>query len=165
MAFAFGADVGLVETNSARVLARAITGRPMSAPEAQAAADRIVPRRRGWAWNQAVVDLGATVCLKRSPVCPTCPIRRHCAWAEAGQSQPDPAEGTAGASRTQSTFQGSNRQGRGRLMTALRAGPVDLPDVAVLAGWPAEPERARQAADELVAEGLACRDGERLRLS
>lgn len=165
MAFAFEADVGLVETNCARVLARAVAGHPMNAAQAQTVADQMVPGGQGWAWNQAVVDLGATLCVKRSPDCTRCPISRNCVWARSGRPVPDPANGTAGASRAQSVFQGSHRQGRGRLIAALRAGPVDLPGIPTAAGWPGEPERAHQAAAELVAEGLARRDGDRLRLS
>jgi A/G-specific adenine glycosylase len=165
MTFAFEADVGLVETNSARVLARAVAGHPMSAREAQTVADQMVPIGQGWAWNQAVVDLGATVCVKRCPDCSRCPIAPDCVWARSGRPGPDPAHGTAGASRAQSVFQGSHRQGRGRLIAALRAGPVELPRIPTAAGWPGEPERAHRAAAELVAEGLARRDGERLTLS
>jgi A/G-specific adenine glycosylase len=164
MTFAFEADVGLVETNSARILARAVAGRPLAAPEAQATADRMVPNDNSWAWNQAVVDLGATVCTRRAPSCDRCPVKPHCTWAKAGRAGPDPAEGTAGASRPQSTFAGSDRQGRGRLVSALRAGPVDLDHVAAAAGWPTQPERAGRAVDQLVGEGLARRDGTTLRL-
>jgi A/G-specific adenine glycosylase len=163
-AFAFEADVGLVETNSARVLARAVAGRSMTAKEAQTVADRMVPAGKGWAWNQAVVDLGATLCVKRHPLCRTCPIAHRCAWASAGRPGPDPAQGTAGAGQPQSAFDGSNRQGRGRLITALRAGPINVADVPVVSGWPGQPDRARRAANELVAEGLARRDRGWLRL-
>ncbi len=39
-----------------------------------------------------------------------------------------------------------------------------LRDIAAIAGWPAEPERARRAVDQLLAEGLALVDGSALRL-
>ena len=155
LAFAFEADVGLVETNSARVLARAVVGRPLSGSEAQATADELVPRGRGWAWNSAVTDLGATVCTKRAPACSACPVVAWCAWARAGHPGADPAEGTAGAARRQSAFSGSDRQGRGRLLDALRWGPVPLDEVARAAGWPEQRERARRMAATLVADGLA----------
>src|SRR5438067_5702914 len=50
LAFAFGRDVGLVESNTARVLART-SGRPLTGREAQALADDLVPAGHGWAWN------------------------------------------------------------------------------------------------------------------
>jgi A/G-specific adenine glycosylase len=152
LAFAFEADVGVVEVNSARVLARAAAGRPLGAAEAQALADALVPSGQGWAWNQAMLDLGATVCTKTSPGCASCPVRPCCAWAGSG---PDPAVGSAGCGSRQSTFAGSDRQGRGRVVDALRRGPVALAALAEVAGWPGEPERARRVAAGLVADGLA----------
>ncbi len=155
LAFAFEADVGVVEVNSARVLARAVAGRPISAAHAQDLADRLVPAGGGWAWNQAMLDLGATVCTRSAPACDRCPLRELCAWTTAGKPEPDPSVGSAGYGRAQSTFPGSDRQGRGRLVGALRRAPVALVDVAWAAGWPSEPERARRVADELVTDGLA----------
>jgi A/G-specific adenine glycosylase len=155
LAFAFEVDVGVVEVNSARVLARAAAGHPLSVAEAQALADRLVPRGQGWAWNQAMLDLGATVCIKTAPRCGTCPLQACCAWAAAGAAAPDPAVGSAGAGTSQSTFAGSDRQGRGRLVAALRAGPVAPADVAAVVGWPDQPERAARMAAGVVADGLA----------
>jgi len=154
-AFAFGVDVGLVETNGARLLARAVAGTPLTAAEAQTRADALVPPGRGWEWNQAVMDLGSMVCRRRAPGCADCPVAGSCAWNRAGRPSPDPAEGSAGVGTRQSAFSGSDRQGRGRLVAALRLGPVGLDEVAAVAGWPEEPDRARRMADALVAEGLA----------
>ncbi len=154
-AFAFGLDVGLVETNSARLLARGVAGQRMTAAEAQACADRSVPSGLGWAWNQAVMDLGATVCRRRVPSCADCPVAASCAWNAAGRRRPDPAEGSAGVSTRQAVFAGSDREGRGRLVTALRTGAVAIDDLAVTAGWPDERQRARRMADGLVSDGLA----------
>lgn len=164
LAFAFEADVGVVEVNSARVLARAAAGRPLSAAEAQVLADSLVPEGNGWAWNQAMLDLGATVCTKSAPRCDACPLVGCCAWAAAGGSGADPALGSAGAGSRQSTFAGSDRQGRGRLVDALRVGPVPLLALAGPAGWPEDPERAARVAAGLVADGLAVADGGMLRL-
>ena len=167
LAFAFDVDVGLVETNSARVLARAIAGKPLSRGEAQATADSLVPPGCSWAWNSAVTDLGATVCTKRAPDCRACPIAAWCTWAQAGLRgpnavagrPPDPAEATAGVGRRQSPFVGSDRQGRGRLLDALRQDPVPLAEVDRAAGWPGEHHRARRVAAGLVADGLARKSG------
>lgn len=155
LAFAFERDHGVVDTNAARVIARAVTGHRLTAREVQEHADELVPLGRGWAWNQAILDLGATTCVKRSPRCEVCPIAKRCAWASAGHPEPDPAEGTAGTSGRQSRFDGSDRQGRGRLVRALSTGPVSLERVADAAGWPEDPDRARRVADGLVGDGLA----------
>src|SRR5271166_381774 len=53
LVFAFEAAVGVVDTNVGRVLARAVAGRALAGGEAQALADRLVPRRRPWTFNQA----------------------------------------------------------------------------------------------------------------
>lgn len=155
LAFAFERDHGVVDTNAARFLSRALAGRALTPRQAQRLADEQVPVGQGWEWNQAVLDFGATVCTKRRPRCTACPIAEGCAWARSGFRQPDPVEGSAGATGGQSRFDGSDRQGRGRLVAALRNGPVAVERVADAAGWPEEPDRARRVADGLVAEGLA----------
>ena len=162
LAFAFETDVGVVEVNSARVLARAVAGRPLRAGEAQELADSLVPRGGGWAWNQAMLDLGATVCTKVAPRCDRCPLVACCAWAGAGGA--DPAIGSAGEGSRQPTFAGSDRQGRGRLVDALRIGSVPWAGVAEAAGWPEDPQRAERVAAGLVADGLAVSEEDGLRL-
>jgi A/G-specific adenine glycosylase len=153
LAFAFERDVGVLDTNAARVLAR-VGGRSLRPRAAQEAADAAVPAGQGWAWNQAMLDLGATVCVARSPRCDDCPTRARCTWAVAGRPEPDPAIGSAGVSGRQSTFAGSDRQGRGRLVAALRRGSVPLREAADVMGWPMEADRAERVAGDLVAEGL-----------
>jgi A/G-specific adenine glycosylase len=155
LVFAFEHDLGLVDTNAGRFVARALAGKAVTTAHAQRQADAVVPHHRGWAWGQAVFDLGAAVCTKRTPLCRACPIASSCAWARAGWRDPDPALGSAGVSRGQSTFAGSFRQGRGRLVDALRSGPVSAESVAVAAGWPEDPDRANRAVASLVADGLA----------
>jgi A/G-specific adenine glycosylase len=164
LVFAFERDHGLLETNTARVLARAVAGKSLGRGEAQSLADAVTPAGQGWAWNQAMIDLGATVCVKRAPRCGDCPIAAVCTWHGAGEPQPDPAQGSAGTSGTQSPFAGSDREGRGRLVDSLRRAPVRLDGLATAAGWPDDPHRARRIADDLVAEGLARVDGPTLTL-
>lgn len=155
LAFAFESDaVGVLDTNAARVLARR-AGRSLGRAEAQRLADEAVPCGRGWAWNQAMLDLGATVCTARSPRCDACPVARGCAWSAAGRPTPDPAVGSAGVAGGQSPFAGSDRQGRGRLVDALRRGPVPVADLAEAMGWPDQPDRAARVAATLVADGIA----------
>jgi A/G-specific adenine glycosylase len=157
LAFAFEHHHGLVETNVARVLARAICGHRLTGGQAQSCADRLVPEGKAWAWNQAMVDLGATVCVSRLPRCDRCPLAGAglCAWFGQGRRPPDPARGSAGTSVAQSAFVGSDRQGRGRLVDALRRGPVPIDELAEVAGWPDDPARAARVVAGLVADGLA----------
>ncbi len=157
LAFAFGRDVGVVDTNAGRVLARAVAGRTLPPAEAQRLVDAMVPPGRGWSFGQALLDLGATVCTSRDPACPACPVRRRCRWAAAGRPTPDPARGSAGQSSTQPRFAGSDREGRGRLVAALCSRPLGAAEVAAAAGWPDDPGRAARVAEALVADGLAAR--------
>jgi A/G-specific adenine glycosylase len=159
LVFAFERDVGLVDTNAGRFLARAGAGRPLAGRDAQRLADSLVPKGRGWSWGQAVFDLGALVCTKRDPACAVCPVRSWCAWAVDGWNAPDPVTGSAGISAPQSRFAGSDRQGRGRLVDALRLGPVDDRDVAAVMGWPDDPERVERVVATIIADGLAVRSG------
>jgi A/G-specific adenine glycosylase len=162
LAFAHEADVGVVDVNAARVLARAVAGRPLAPAEVQAVADELVPTGRGWSWNQAMLDLGATVCTKRSPACGACPVASSCRWRAVGGA--DPAVGSAGTGSVQSRFDGSDRQGRGRFVAALRQGPVGVEEVAAACGWPEDRARAERAVATLAADGLAVRDGSAWRL-
>jgi A/G-specific adenine glycosylase len=154
LAFAHEGDVGVLDTNAARVVAR-VAGRRLGPAEAQAAADGFVPAGLGWSWNQAMLDLGATTCTKRVVRCHDCPVAAHCSWHRAGQPEPDPAEGSAGTSGPQSRFAGSDRQGRGRLVDAMRSADVDPADLAAVMGWPTDAERAGRVASTLVLDGLA----------
>lgn len=161
LVFAHDDDIGLVDTNAGRFVARALAGRALAPREAQAVADAAVPPGDAWRWGSAVFDLGAAVCTKRAPRCDGCPLRAAgCAWAAAGFPDPDPVEGSAGISGPQSRFEGSDRQGRGRLVDALRRGPVPAAAVPAAAGWPEDPERAHRVARGLVADGLASVDGD-----
>ena len=155
LAFAWERDVGVVDTNAARVLARG-QGRSLRRGEVQQRADEAVPTGSGWAWNQAMLDLGATVCTSRTPQCGECPLARSCRWHRAGNPEPDPARGSAGVSTGQSTFEGSDRQGRGRLVDALRRqDAIPAGQLAGAAGWPDNPIRTAAAVASLVADGLA----------
>ena len=155
LAFADEADVGIVDTNVARVLAR-WSGRELSPREVQERADASVPAGSGWAWNQTVLDLGATVCRARNPTCDDCPLSDGCVWRGKGI---DPAIGSAGVSGRQATFEGSDREGRGRLVAALAENPVDDDGLATAMGWPDDPQRAERVAARLVLDGLVVTDG------
>ena len=82
LAFAFGADVGVVDTNAGRVLSRAVAGRSVTTAEAQRLVDAMVPDGRGWSFGQALLDLGAAVCVAGerraiSPGSPPVPVVGH----------------------------------------------------------------------------------------
>ena len=120
LAFAYERDVGVVDTNIARVLARA-GGARLTPRAAQLAADGLVPVGQGWFWSQVLMDVGATRC-RPTPHCEDCPVAEGCQWHRAEHPLPDPAMGSAGVSTTQKPFEGSDRQARGRVLAALQAG-------------------------------------------
>ena len=122
LAFAYERDVGVVDTNIARVLART-AGERLTAPAAQRLADGYVPDGHGWVWNQVLMDHGASVC-RPSPRCDACPLAATCAWNGAGQPLPDPSVGSAGVSTRQAPYVGSDREARGQVLRALASGPA-----------------------------------------
>jgi A/G-specific adenine glycosylase len=161
LAFAFERPVGAVDTNVARLVARAVAGRGLVPGETQALADRLVPHDAAWRFNQALFDLGAAFCRAR-PACAACPLRRRCRWASAGSPDPDPG---AARRRRQDRFAGSDREGRGRLVDALRNGPLAAGAVGSSAGWPDDPDRAARVAASLVDDGIATWRGGALSLA
>jgi A/G-specific adenine glycosylase len=96
---AFDRPVPLVDGNVERVLSRlrAITGDPKSSENQSTywrlAADLVDPERPG-DFNQAMMELGATVCTPQNPSCLICPVREHCQGFEAGEPDafPEPVE-------------------------------------------------------------------------
>jgi A/G-specific adenine glycosylase len=149
-AFAFERDDAVVETNVARLLARA-AGAGLTARHVQALADELVPAGEGWAWNQVLIDIGATVC-RPMPRCADCPVAETCRWHLGGHPQPDPALGSAGVSTTQPPYAGSVRQARGRVLRTLAAGAAPLGEL------PAD------VVTGLVADRLVVSDGTTVRL-
>ncbi len=160
LAFAFEHDVAVVDTNVGRVLAR-VVGTSLTAKDVQATADALVPDGAGWEWNQALLDFGATVCAKRTPRCAECPVQPMCSWAGEGT---DPAIGSAAVSAPQSRFAGSDRQGRGRLIAALRNGPVSHEDALVALGFGADVARAERVLAALVRDEMVVSLADRIAL-
>lgn len=82
--FAFRERAAILDTNVARVLFRIFVGR--GNPKASATkrhlwrlSEALVPRRRVFDFNQALMDFGAMVCVARKPKCLLCPMRDDCA--------------------------------------------------------------------------------------
>ncbi len=89
---AFGVRAPAVDGNVRRVLARVIGATHFDTSGAQggstqqrlvALAERLVPAKRPGDFNQALMELGATVCSPRTPQCGSCPVRRLCAFGAA----------------------------------------------------------------------------------
>lgn len=154
--FAYRHRHPVIDTNVRRVLARALAGQPR-ARTATAALDRqraesVLPAdpEQAARFGVALMELGALVCTARSPHCGSCPIATACRWHADGH----PAAATSSSSR--SSYAGTDREVRGRLLAVLRgsAGPVPL--AALAASWPDAEQRDRAVAG-LLADGLVQR--------
>jgi A/G-specific adenine glycosylase len=75
---AFGEAVPAVDGNVRRVLCRLFDLADATARELEALAGALVDPGRPGDFNQALMELGATVCTPRSPSCSTCPVQVHC---------------------------------------------------------------------------------------
>ncbi len=95
--FAFGDDVAAVDTNAVRVLSRCVSGTPLGGGAAARLGDRLVPPGESWEFNQAVFDLGATVCTGSRPAAN--PVRSGANVSGAGPATPSPTRGGPGRER------------------------------------------------------------------
>ena len=88
---AFAEKVAVVDGNVERVLQR-IVGKPISGERVWEVAEDLLDRERPGDFNQAMMELGATVCTPRSPACLTCPVMRMCVsrgeWAAQEKAAP-----------------------------------------------------------------------------
>ncbi|MDI6944487.1 A/G-specific adenine glycosylase [Microbacterium barkeri] len=161
--FAYGDRHPVVDTNTRRVIARAVDGRAQPGPphrrdlEAMTALLPETPAEAA-AMNAAAMELGQVVCTARAPRCDECPVRTSCAWLAAGRPE------TPDTRRRQARYEGSDRQARGAVLRRLReAGPDGAAQDAVIAEWPDRAQRDR-AILSLLSDGLVETDGELLRL-
>jgi A/G-specific adenine glycosylase len=147
-AFAWDAPRAAVDVNVRRVIER-WDGR-RRAPRALAdRAHALLPRGRAAEWNQAMIELGATVCQARAPRCSACPVARACASAGVAAAPP------AGARRRE-RFEETDRWARGRVLAALLR---DAPPPSLA------PERRARVLAGLERDGLIALDaGEAPRL-
>jgi A/G-specific adenine glycosylase len=120
--FALGLQVAPVDTNVARVLARALTGgdpSQLGAAARQRLADAAMPPGRAWEWSSALMDVGALHCRPR-PRCDGCPLEARCRWRALGPAAP------AARVRRQEPFRTSERRWRGAVVRALVGAPGGL---------------------------------------
>ncbi|WNV76259.1 A/G-specific adenine glycosylase [Geodermatophilus sp. DSM 44513] len=150
--FGHGQPQPVVDTNVRRVVARLVHGRADAAPARAAdltdvAALAPADPERAVRFSVAVMELGALVCVARTPRCAVCPVRTACAWRLAGSPAAE------GPPRRVQRFAGTDRQVRGRLLDVLRAaeGPVAAP--ALEPAWAEAVQRSR-CLDSLLADGL-----------
>jgi A/G-specific adenine glycosylase len=96
LSICFDRPLAVLDGNVARVLSRffALPGsirEPRAAARLWALADSLVPMRRPGDWNQAMMELGATICVPLAPRCGECPIRTRCRALALGRVAEFPA--------------------------------------------------------------------------
>lgn len=124
---AFGLPHAAVDGNVRRVVTR-LGGDPST--NVQAEADALLDRREPGRWNQALMELGALICVPRNPLCDECPARRWCGAAEKGlQAELPPRKVKAKLVRKDRTLIVIRRDGDILLVPSPRvSGFWDLPE-------------------------------------
>lgn len=92
-AIAFARAANVVDGNVERVMARLFavdTPIPAARPELRRLAGRFVTEERPGDWAQALMDLGATVCRPKSPLCGRCPVAFACQGLATGAPEKFP---------------------------------------------------------------------------
>ncbi|WP_374572983.1 A/G-specific adenine glycosylase [Phenylobacterium sp.] len=92
-AIAFDRPANVVDGNVERVMARlhaVETPLPDAKPELKALAAGLVRDERPGDWAQALMDLGATICRPKAPLCERCPIAQACAARAGGRPETYP---------------------------------------------------------------------------
>jgi len=120
--FAHGQRVPVVDVNIRRVLSRVTKRQPAlhSIPDERDIwniAEALLPQKDYYEWNQALMDIGATLCLKRSARCTECPLRPLCASAKTLMNK----SATAHPKKREPSHNGiPNRIWRGKVVEFLR---------------------------------------------
>jgi len=155
----FGEPVAVVDTNVRRVVSRVhlgVDGHEAPAEEVWALADAWLDRGDPATWNQAVMDLGREVCRPK-PHCDVCPLARVCRFRRSG------AIARRGP-RRQGAFEGSTRQVRGAVVSALRSHHWLTPSrLASATGFPVD--RVEAAIQALAVDGLVEVEAGRVQLA
>ncbi|HEY6304497.1 MAG TPA: A/G-specific adenine glycosylase [Terriglobales bacterium] len=134
---AFAAPVALVDGNVERVLQR-LTGINLTAPQTWRHARAFLANSQPGDFNQAMMELGATVCVPREPHCAKCPVQKWCVTqGEAPRAAPPTRQRKqqiwcALEWRTGNSNRNGNQKGRVRLVrrskkASLMAGMWELP--------------------------------------
>src|SRR5436305_3984712 len=136
--FAYRKQVATVDTNIRRVLYRILIGlEPTEVKINDAAmlalAEQVLPEGEAYNWNQALMDMGATICTSSNPQCTHCPLQETCrAYAEMSQYSLFPSGIVLKQLRKvaekkpkyrSQPFTSTNRYFRGRIVDTLRSLP------------------------------------------
>jgi len=130
-AIAFDRAANVVDGNVERVMARLFaveTPVPTARPELKRLAARFVTDDRPGDWAQALMDLGATVCRPKSPLCGSCPVTDQCLGFASGAPQRYPVKAKKAERPHRQGFAWVMIDGQGRVALERR------PDKGLLGG-------------------------------
>jgi A/G-specific adenine glycosylase len=184
--FAYKKQVATVDTNIYRVLHRIFLGLEHSESKLNhnqmfALAEQVLPDGKAYDWNQALMDLGATICTSNNPQCTSCPLQEACnAYTEMRQYSLFPS-GTVlrqlrKVAEKKETYQArpftsTNRYFRGRIVDHLRSLPAGQRIPLAALGPKIKPEFRdddlswlQQLVDRLAKDGLVNYTEEGVRL-
>lgn len=158
--FGFGQRHAVLDTNVRRVHARWLDGtqRPATATPTNSErlrAFNLLPESPPHAAQAsiAVMELGALVCTSRAPRCDACQLADSCAWRSAGYVA------STGKPPPRQSYEGTDRQCRGRLLGVLRQAHSSVTQDELDAAWHDADQRQR-ALNSLIDDGLVKRDRE-----
>lgn len=102
--FAFGEEVAAVDGNVIRVICRLFALEedvrlPAVRRKVKEIADGLLPKGLSWEYNQAMMELGATLCTPANPACPRCPVQTNCLAAKKGLQKKIPFKSRAAQRR------------------------------------------------------------------
>ena len=84
LSIAFQEAYPAVDSNARRVLGRLFN--LAGAKQLRVAAEELIPKSKPGNFNQAIMELGATICLPVEPLCSVCPLAKHCRLHSEGGS-------------------------------------------------------------------------------
>ncbi len=138
--FAYHKQVATVDTNIRRVLHRIFLGLEHPTPKVNdtqmlTVAEQVLPVGNAYDWNQALMDMGATICTSNNPLCTTCLLQASCqAYKDMSQYSLFPSGSVLRQMRKvaekkssyqSQPFTSSNRYFRGRIVALLRSLPAN----------------------------------------
>ncbi|MFO7172476.1 MAG: A/G-specific adenine glycosylase [Bacillota bacterium] len=160
MSIAFGRPLPAVDGNVLRVMSRLFAvdepiTRPGTRRRVEALVAGFIPADAAGDFNQALMELGATLCLPGAPDCPRCPVAAWCRARAEGRQQELPRREAKAPPRPETVLAGVIEDG-GRYLLARR------PRAGLLGGlweFPSVPFAGGAAPEAALAEGLRQRLG------
>lgn len=156
-----GRAVAAVDGNVRRVVARLLDAADPPASKVRRTAERLLDPRRAGDFNEAMMELGATLCRPGNPRCGACPVAAFCRARAAGTAARRPVRRRRPSLRRAVFASAVFLDSRGRALLAKRpgkgllAGMWEFPGSELPPGAAAGPPQAAEAIEELACRRLA----------